>query len=175
TFTDGIVMIGLFLFWQAFHVYDVLKTNVRQNKSFGCMLIFDFALLGVGAYGIYVSTNWLVDWISNIHTGFVSAEHLGWLSGWLMVLPNAMLAMYYARRGNPEVVYTSQVGDGHISIPLCLGIFSLYRTIQIPPSFYTGIKILLFAAAVHFFFVAVMGRLPRFMGWVLTAAYLIFL
>jgi cation:H+ antiporter len=175
TFTDGIVMIGLFLFWQAFHVYDVLKTNVRQNKSFGCMLIFDFALLGVGAYGIYVSTNWLVDWISNIHTGFVSADHLGWLSGWLMVLPNAMLAMYYARRGNPEVVYTSQVGDGHISIPLSVGIYTLYRTIQVPAFFYTGAAILMTAAVIHFVVVALFGSLPRLMGWVLLAAYLIFL
>jgi hypothetical protein len=35
--------------------------------------------------------------------------------------------------------------------------------------------ILLGAAAVHFFFVAVLGRLPRFMGWVLAATYVVFL
>jgi cation:H+ antiporter len=175
TFTDGIVMIGLFLFWQAFHVYDVLKTNVRENKALGCVLIFDLVILASGAYGIYVSTNWLVDWISNIHTGFISAEHLGWLSGWLMVLPNAMLALYYARRGNPEVVYTSQVGDGHISIPLSVGIFALFRTIQVPAFFYTGAAILMTAAIIHFVVVAFFGSLPRFMGWVLLAAYLIFL
>jgi len=69
-------------------------------------------LLGIGAYGIYLSTDWLVDWLSQIHNGFISAKYLGWLSGWLMVLPNGLLAIYYARRGNPEVVYTSQVGDG---------------------------------------------------------------
>jgi cation:H+ antiporter len=132
-------------------------------------------LLGVGAYGIYVSTNWLVDWLSNIHTGFISAEHLGWLSGWLMVLPNALLAFYYARRGNPEVVYTSQVGDGHISIPLSIGIFTLYQTIQVPSFFYAGAAILMTAAIVHFVFVAVFGRLPRVMGWLLLAAYLLFL
>ena len=175
TLTDGIVMIGLFLFWQAFHVYDVLKTNVRQNKTFGCALIINLALLGVGAYGIYVSTNWLVDWLSNIHTGFVSAEHLGWLSGWLMVLPNALLAFYYARRGNPEVVYTSQVGDGHISIPLSVGIYTLYRPIQVPAFFYTGAAILMTAAVIHFVVVALFGNLPRLLGWVLLVAYLIFL
>ena len=92
-----------------------------------------------------------------------------------MVLPNALLAFYYAWRGNPEVVYTSQVGDGHISIPLCLGIFALYHTAKIPPFFQTGVLILMSAAAVHFVFVALFGRLPRFMGWVLTAAYGIFL
>ena len=174
-FGDGLVLIGLFLFWQCFHVFDVLKTNVRQNKSFSWMLPIDLLLLGLGAYGIYISTDWLVDWLSAIHTGFISAKYLGWLSGWLMVLPNGLLAFYYAWRGNPEVVYTSQVGDGHISIPLCLGIFALYQPIQIPAFFHAGIFILLAAALIHFFFVALFGRLPRLVGWLLTAAYGVFL
>ena len=42
----------------------------------------------VCAYGIYVSIDWLVTWLSQQHGGFVNASHLGWLSGWLMVLPN---------------------------------------------------------------------------------------
>ena len=50
---DGLVLIGLFLFWQCFHVFDVLKSNVRQNKSFGWMLPLDLAVLAIGAYGIY--------------------------------------------------------------------------------------------------------------------------
>jgi len=52
---------------------------------------------------------------------------------------NAMLAMYYARRGNPEVVYTP-VGDGHISIPLSVGIYTLYRTIQVPAFSTPGLR-----------------------------------
>jgi cation:H+ antiporter len=172
---DGLVMVGLFLFWQCFHIFDVLKSNVRQNKSFTWMLPVDLGLLALGAYAIYFSTDWLVDWLSKIHTGFVSAKNLGWLSGWLMVFPNGLLAFYYARRGNPEVVYTSQVGDSHISIPLCIGVYTLYRPIQVPAFFNTGVLILLAAAAAHFVFVALFGRLPRFMGWVLTAAYLVFL
>jgi cation:H+ antiporter len=172
---DGLVLVGLFLFWQCFHVFDVLKSNVRQNKSFSWMLPLDIALLAIGAYGIYVSTDWLVDWISTIHIGFISAKHLGWLSGWLMVLPNGLLAFYYARRGNPEVVYTSQVGDGHISIPLCLGIYALYHNATIPPFFHTGVLILMGAASVHFVFVAIFGRLPRLAGVALTLAYLVFL
>src|SRR5205807_480152 len=163
------------LFWQCFHVFEVLKSNVRQNKSFTWMLPVNLALLGLGAYGIYISTDWLVDWVSSIHTGFVSAKHLGWLSGWLMVLPNALLAFYYAWRGNPEVVYTSQIGDGHISIPLCLGVYALYHNEKIPAFFQTGVLILICAAAIHFVFVAIYGRLPRVMGWILTAAYGIFL
>lgn len=173
--SDGLVLIGLFLFWQCFHVFDVLKSNVRQNKSFGWKLPLDLALLAAGAYGIYASTDWLVDWISKVHTGFISARYLGWLSGWLMVLPNALLAFYYAWRGNPEVVYTSQVGDGHICIPLCIGIYALYRPIQVPSFFQTGLYLLLVAAAVHMAAVALFGRLPRWLGWVLTASYGVFL
>ena len=32
---DGVVLIALFLFWQCFHVFDVLKHNVRQRRRFG--------------------------------------------------------------------------------------------------------------------------------------------
>jgi cation:H+ antiporter len=174
-FGDGLVLVGLFLFWQSFHVFDVLKANVRQNKSFGWRLPIDLALLAVGAYAIYISTDWLVDWVSSVRIGFISAKHIGWLSGWLMVLPNGLLAFYYAWRGNPEVVYTSQVGDGHISIPLTIGIVALYQTVSVPAFFQTGIVILVGAAALHFIFIALFGRLPRWMGLVLTVSYLVFL
>jgi cation:H+ antiporter len=172
---DGIVFVSLFLFWQCFHVFDVLRSNVRQNKSFSWMLPVDLLLLAVGAYVLYVSTDWLVDWISKIQSGFISAQYLGWLSGWLMVLPNALLAFYYGWRGNPEVVYTSQIGDSHICIPLCIGIYALYRPITAPPFFQTGLFILICAAAVHIAMVALFGRLPRLMGWLLIAAYAVFL
>lgn len=175
-FSDGLVLVGLFLFWQCFHVFDVLKSNVRQNKSLAWTLPLDLALLGVGAYGTYVSIEWLVDWISKIHTGFISAKNLGWLSGWLMVLPNGLLALYYGWRGNPEVVYTSQVGDGHICIPLCVGIFALYGTFAVPAAiFQPGMIVLAGATVVHIVFVALFGGLPRFMGWVMVAAYGYFL
>ncbi|MBI3848935.1 MAG: sodium:calcium symporter [Verrucomicrobia bacterium] len=174
-FGDGLVLVGLFLFWQCFHIFDVLKNNVRQNKSFHWTLFLDLALLAVGAYGIYVSVNWLVDWVSHIQTGFISAKRLGWLSGWLMVLPNALLALYYGWRKRPEVIYSSQVGDGHICIPLCVGIFALYRTIVVPNFFDAGIQMLVGATLVHFFFVAIFGQLPRFMGWILTGVYGVFL
>lgn len=176
TFNDGVVLIGLFLFWQCFHVFDVLKHNVRQGQSLAnWTLPVDLALLGLGAYGIYLSTDWLVTWLSHIHTGFVSAKHLGWLSGWLMVLPNALLALYYSWRGQPETVYASQVGDSHVSIPLCIGIYTMYHTMVIAPFFNVGIGILVGATLVHFFCVAVFGQLPRLVGWVLVAAYGVFL
>jgi cation:H+ antiporter len=172
---DGVVLVGLFLFWQCFHVFEVLKTNVQQNRSFGLMLAVDLALLGVCSYGIYVSTDWLVDWVSSIKSGFISAKYIGCLSGWLDVLPNALLAFYYAWRRQPEVVYTSQVGDGHVCIPLCMGVFALYRPIAVPPFFETGVLILGGATVVHLLCIGLLGRLPRLLGWILTAAYLFFL
>jgi cation:H+ antiporter len=168
---DGLVLVGLFLFWQCFHVFDVLKSNVRQNKSFGWMLPVDLALLAAGAYGVYLSTDWLVQWVSRIHTGFISAKYLGWLSGWLMVLPNALLAFYYGWRGRPEITYASQVGDGHICIPLCVGLYALYHTLILPAFFATGVWILLGATALHFLCVALLGQLPRLAGITLVAAY----
>jgi len=174
-FNEGLVLVGLFFFWQCFHFFEVLKSNVRQGKSLGWTLPFDLALLGICAYGIYVSTGWLVNWISGIPAGFISARNLGWLSGWLMVLPNAVLALYYGWRGQPETVYASQVGDAHVSIPLCIGIYALYRPMAVPPYFQTGMFILLGATLVHLFFVTLFGKLPHFVGWVLVAAYGYFL
>lgn len=174
-FNDGLVLVGLFLFWQCFHVFEVLKSNVRQHRSLGWSLPVNLALLGLGAYAQYISIEWLVHWLSHIHTGFVSARNLGWLSGWLMVVPNGLLAFYYAWRGNPEIVYTSQVGDGHVSIPLCIGIFALYRPFPLPAVFQIGLFILFGATLLHLFFVAVFGRLPRFMGWIFVASYGAFL
>ncbi len=172
---DGFVLIGLFLFWQCFQIFDVLKNNVQQNKVFSWMLLVDLMLLGVGAYGIYISIDWLVDWLLRIKTGFVSAKNLGLLSGWLMVLPNALLAFYYGWTKRPEIIYTSQVGDGHICIPLCVGVFALYHSISLPTAFPTGILILLGATIIHFFFVAFLGRLPRLVGFLLSASYGYFL
>ncbi len=175
-FNDGLVLVGLFLFWQCFHVFEVLKSNVRQGKShFSLMLPVNLALLAVGAYAIYVSTDWLVGWVSHVKTGFISVKYLGWLSGWLMVLPNALLAFYYGWRKQPEVVYASQVGDAHISIPLCLGIYALYHTMVMPAFFQTGMFLLLGATVLHMVFVAVFGRLPRAAGITLLIAYGYFL
>ena len=173
-FNDGVILVGLFFFWQCFQVFDVLKSNVRQNKSFGWMLPVDLLLLGVGAYAVYLSTDWLVSWVSHIHTGFVSVKNLGWLSGWLMVLPNGLLAFYYGWKRQPEVVYTSQVGDGHICIPFCIGIFALFKTFPVPHSFTLGVEILAAATAVHFVCVALFGQLPRIVGLLLLAGYGVF-
>ncbi len=174
-FADGLVLVGLFAFWQCIHVFEVLKNNVRQKQSLGAMIVLDLALLAVGAYAVYVSTDWLVSWIENSRSGFFSAKHLGWLSGWLMVLPNAMLALYYGWRKQPEVIYSSQAGDGHICIPLCIGLFALIKPISIPHFFEAGVFILGGAAIVHILFVTFFGQLPRAMGLLFIGAYGVFL
>ena len=38
-FSDGLVLVGLFLFWQCFHVFEVLKTRPRGNKTRGLRLL----------------------------------------------------------------------------------------------------------------------------------------
>jgi len=174
TRNDGLVLVGLFLFWQCFHVFDVLKANVRKNKSLNWTLLVDFVLLLIGGYGTYVSIDGLVAWISHIHTGFVSAKYLGWLSGWLMVLPNGLLALYYGWKRHPEIIYTSQVGDSHICIPLSVGIYSLMTDMAVPEFFQAGVLVLVGATLIHLLFVALFGQLPRVMGWVLTAGYGVF-
>jgi cation:H+ antiporter len=174
-FSDGLVLVGVFVFWQVIHVFEVLKSNAQQKHSFGFWFVIDFVLLLAGAYAVFISTDWLVNWVGSHRSGFVSAKHLGWLSGWLMVLPNALLAFYYAWRGRPEVVYSSQVGDGHICIPLCIGVFALFKPIHLPDFFQLGVWLLVGAAALHFVFVALLGRMPRLIGWLLVAAYGVFL
>lgn len=169
--TDGMMLIGLFLFWQSFQVFDVLKHNVRQRVSFKFMFYVDLLVVLAGAYALFVGIDWLVDWLGHRRGGFVSSENLGWLSGWLMVLPNALLAFYWAWKERADIVYTSQVGDGHICIPLCLGLFALFRPVPVSAFDQTGLWILLGAAGVHMFFLFVFGGLPRWTGALLTAAY----
>lgn len=176
TFNDGLVLVGLFLFWQCFHVFEVLKQQAGGGaKTFTWSVGWNLALLGLGTYVSYVSINWLVDWLNARPAGFISKENLGWLSGWLMVLPNAILALYYGWRRKLEVVYTSQVGDGHICIPLCVGLYALYQPLAMPPVFVTSMYLLAGATVVHLLFIGALGRLPRFVGLILIGGYVYFL
>jgi cation:H+ antiporter len=168
---DGLVLIGVFLFWQCFQVFDVLKHNVRRRVSFGPMFYVDLAIVLAGAYGLYVSIDWLVGWLAQQQGQFINAAHLGWLSGWLMVLPNALLAFFYAARGRADIAYASQVGDGHICIPLCVGLAALLTPVPVPNFFEAGLAILAGAAVLHGACVLFADGLPRWMGWPLLAAY----
>jgi cation:H+ antiporter len=171
---DSLMLIGLFLFWQCFHVIEVLKSNVRQGRLLGWVWPLDLVVLAICAYAMYVSIDWLVAWVPNCGVKFI-ATHPGWLSGWLMVLPNAVLAFYYGFQGQPETVYSSQVGDCHVSIPLCLGVYTLFHTMTMPSFYHMGMWILFISTLLHVFFVIVFGRLPKLFGVALLVAYLFFL
>lgn len=171
---DGLVLVGLFVFWQSFQVYDVLKHNTRNRVSLGAGFWVDVVLVLIGAVGLYTSIEELVTWLSRQEAGFFSATNMGWLTGWLMVLPNALLAFFYAARRRAEVVYSSQVGDGHICIPLGIGLFALLEPLPMPPHAADGLVLLAAGAGVHIVCLLLFGGLPRVLGWLFIAAYAIF-
>lgn len=177
-FGDGLVLVAVFLFWQCFHVFEVLKSNVRLNQSLHWSIYPELLGLAAGAAVVYWSVGSLVDWIdlrADAGQGWFRREHLGWLSAGLMVLPNALLAMFYGWRGRSEVVYASQVGDGHICIPLCLGIYALLTPAAVPPIFLLSIRLLVVALCAHLALVIIFGRPPRLVGWLFLAGFVVFL
>ena len=173
-FYDGLVLVGLFLFWQVLHVFEILKNNVRKSRSFQWTILIDLVLIGIAAYGVYFSVNFLVDWLGTVKSPYIGAKDLGWLSGMLMVVPNAFIALYYGFVGRQDIVLSSQVGDGHICIPMCIGLFALFDPIRIPSFFQMGIYVIAAAAVLHFLSIAALGRLPRALGLVLVAGYGVF-
>lgn len=174
-FYDGLVLIALFVFWQILHVFEILKDNIRKNKEFQWSIVFDLLLIAASAYCIYYSVDHLVEWVSEAEYQYINVTKLGWLSGVLMVLPNAFIALYYSRIGRQDIVLSSQIGDGHICIPMCIGLFAIFNTIQIPDFFQTGMYIILGAGAIHFLSIALLGRVPRFIGFALLIAYVFFM
>jgi cation:H+ antiporter len=173
--TDGFVLLTLFVFWQCFHIYDVKKTNLLKKQRYPKTLPIDMVLLLIGAFVIYVSTDWLVQWFQALDSETFPAEMLGWASGVLMVLPNALLAFYYGAKNRMDVVYTSQSGDAHICIPLCIGIFAAYSAFPVGAFLRQSLLILMGLCAVHLLFVIALGRLPRFIAAGLLAAFGYFL
>jgi cation:H+ antiporter len=173
-FYDGLVLVALFLFWQVLHVFEILKTNVRKNRSFHWTIVIDLLLIAACAYGIYFSVAHLVTWIEKGGSHIFTENDLGWLSGVLMVLPNAILAIYYARAGRQDIVVSSQIGDAHICIPMCIGLYALFDPIRIPSFFQTGVFIILGTAGVYFVLIAALGRLQRWVGFSFVGAYAVF-
>ena len=174
-FGDGLVLVGLFLFWQLVHVFEVLKSNVQKGRSMSGLILVELAIIIACGYGVFTSIENLVAWIPKTGPGFFNYSRLGWLSGLLMVIPNAMLAMYYAFRRRPAVVLSSQVGDGHICIPMCVGLFALFSPIGIVPYFQTGVFLILGACLVQLMFLGILGRLPRIIGAAMVGSYFVFL
>ena len=174
-FYDGLILVALFLFWQILHVFEVLKDNIRKNRSTHWTIAIDLALIGLSAYGIYYSVDHLVNWVSTSNNPVFSFAKIGWFSGILMVLPNAFIALYYTHLRRTDIVVSSQIGDGHICIPMCIGLFALFNPIQLPASFQLGTYVILGAGLVHLLSIGNLGRIPRFFGGGLIAAYACFM
>jgi len=175
--TDGMILVGIFLFWQLFHLFDVMKNNTRKDKRIKKRIFVDLFFISIAAWGIFSSVDGLIDWISTTenNSGFFSKSNLGLLSGLLMVFPNAFLAFYYSLFKRSEIAYSSQIGDCHICIPLCVGIFAVYSPISVPASFQTTLIIIMGAAGFHFVLTLFLGRLPRVAGMILTCLYAFFI
>ncbi|WP_309398355.1 sodium:calcium symporter [Cerasicoccus maritimus] len=174
-FGDGLALIALFFLWQLFHVYEVLKENVRSSSRFNPWLIVEFTLLALGGYGLLFSITGLVDWLSAIETGFISRENLGLLTGLLMALPNAMLSIFYGARKEADVVYSAQAGDAHVCIPLCIGLYAVVKPLHLGENFTPGILMIAGVAAFHVISLALFRRLHRVSGAVLIVLYGLFL
>lgn len=173
--SDGFVLIALFVFWQCFHLYDVKKTNLLKKKAYPKTLVVDVTLLLLGAFAVFASTDWLVQWFQSLESDTIPPRMLGWASGVLMVLPNALLAFYYGAKDRMDVVYTSQSGDAHICIPLCIGIFAAFRAIDSGDFLHRSLLILMGLCAAHLLFVVTLGRLPRIVAALFVAAFGYFL
>jgi cation:H+ antiporter len=170
-FGDGLVLAGVFIFWQVFHVFDIFKQNIRHGRSISWSVILDAVLVIIGGLGVFAAIERLVAWIPKTGAGLLVFDNLGWLSGILMVVPNGLLACYYAHVKRADIVYSSQIGDGHICIPMCIGLFVLFSQIQIPQYLDLSVLIIVSACIVHFFCVGFLGRLPRAVGLACVVAY----
>jgi cation:H+ antiporter len=171
---DGLILVGLFFFWQSYSLYEVLRDHVSEKRPLGAAVFGDLGLLLAAAGAQYGALEYLVSWVGTHGEGVLAPEHLGWLSGWLMVVPNAFLAFYYAARHQPGIVYSAQLGDGHICLPFCLGLFAVFRVVELPALFLPALGVLAAALSVHALFLLVAGRLPRWAGATLVAAYGVF-
>lgn len=59
-FDDGLVLVGLFVFWQVLHIFDVLKHNVYRGKSLKWSMLYDMVLVVAGGMGVYEAIERLV-------------------------------------------------------------------------------------------------------------------
>ena len=173
-FKDGLVFVGIFLFWQCFHVFDVLKSNAQQNKS----------QLDVADRPGFLRPSAVIRLCQHR-----LARGLGFQdSHRLRQRQIHGLAQRLAQRSCPTPSSPSIMpGRERPGNRLHLAGWRLpylhspvHRRVR-PCSkhcraflFRLGVVVLLAATLVHIFFIGAFGRLPRYMGWILTAAYAFF-
>jgi len=168
---DGFVLVSLFLFWQCFHVYEVLKENATSSKGWHPLILLDLTLILIGSLATLIAVDGIVARILTSERQWIGPAQLGLLTGWLMVLPNAVLAFYYAAKRRAEIVYSSQVGDGHICIPLAIGLFAIFKSVPVSPLFANGLILLAAAALIHLICTLLFKGLPKVIAVLLLGAY----
>lgn len=84
--------------------------------------------------------------------------------------PDARLAFSCAARRRADLAHASQLGEGPLCFPLCVGLAARIPPRPVPKFFDTGLAILLGAALVHVLGVLFADGLPRWMGGPLVAA-----
>ena len=68
-FSDGLVLVGIFLFWQVLHVFDVLKYNIHQRRSLSWTIMVDALLVVALGAGILHGIDRLVAWVMALGPG----------------------------------------------------------------------------------------------------------
>lgn len=169
---DGAALVGLFFFWQCFHLYEVLKEKHRGgSQGWGPMILFDLLLILIGSLCTIVSVDGIVFSILKSEAEILGPGQLGIVTGFLMVMPNAVLAFYYAKKKQADVVYSSQIGDGHICIPLCIGIFAIFKPLPIPPIWGTGLLLVASISLIHLVCIVFLRGLPKTVAIALLGIY----
>ena len=171
---DGWILILLFAFWHCFHIYDVKKTNILKRKTYPKTLPVDIILLLFCSFVTYVTIDYLVVWFGGLDSAVISPRLLGWLSGVLMVLPNALLAIYYGSHRRMDVVYASQVGDGHICIPFCMGLFAVIHPFAVGDFLSRTLFILMGLFCCHLIFIMIVPKFSRIFAAVFVAVFCVF-
>ena len=165
-FSDGLVLVGLFLFWQCFHVFDVLKTNVRQSKAFSWMLPVNLALAGRGRL-CDLSQHGLAGELAPGHPhrfrqretpGLAErlADGAAQRGCWRFITPGAGTRKWFTPRRSATATSASRCASGSAR---CI------RRSRSRRFFQTGIFLLLGATLLHIVLVALFGRLPRLAGF----------
>ena len=168
---DGLTLVAIFFFWQCFHIYEVLKENAQGRRGWSPLIAVDLFIILVASGITLIAVEGVVSAIVASDSEILNKNHLGLLTGFLMILPNALLAIYYSVRKQPEVVYTSQVGDAHICVPLCLGAFAIFRSIPTTDFLQQGLLLLVGVGTLHVVCILFFQRLPRLVACGLIVLY----
>jgi cation:H+ antiporter len=168
---DGMTLIAVFFFWQVFHVYEVMKEKIVLQKRWSPLIVLDLLVIFSGAWLSLICVNEMVAYLMHAQGGWLGPRTMGVFTGCLMVVPNAILALYYASRGAATTVYSSQVGDGHICIPLCLGLYASFVPIAMGPLARSGLIAISTVALLHLLCISAFRRLPTFVAFVLLACF----